>query len=324
MILGCALGVYIGSENYKYETPVVSTKALECENITVNNSVESKEYWEQTSVDGRGNDNKNDGDFLEISNLNNGLSIIIESFKRESYIDDKTYNEIKWKLIDLVMDDDAAMQELLDVYKYNLYDREATDSIQELLLEIKTEEMQSFVEDLVTLGNKESQIAGLNLLSDLQMQDLRSLAIVTDTIALNNHDPEVLISALHAFPGVSLSPEESKDVLQDLSLLANHYDEKVRLASLMPIATWARNADQLDDVLEVFKNGESQSRAAAAAALEQSPIKDRQLKNIYLEIMGNDSSPLELRRLSASLLDQFDLSQVEYEKVTSLTDAQGS
>lgn len=217
-------------------------------------------------------------------------------------------------ILDNAKNDSVALEGVITQYQ-NDPTSDMGKRLGSVLSQIRDPEVEQMAQQMALSGDPNSVKAGLEVLGGLQIPSEETLAITNEIIRQTSNDPEIIRSAVHAMPVIPLSDEESSEVIEDLSYLAdNHDDEGVRSNSIFKIAEWAKTYEDLEPLIRALSPTRStDDRISAAMALAQTTVIDTRLKDVFISRMVDDNELWEIRRYSAEGLNRFSLTASEFQ-----------
>ena len=101
-----------------------------------------------------------------------------------------------------------------------------------------------------------------------------------------------------------------------MSALSQYTYGAVRSEGIFAITKWAKNEQELENVVKALGSDVEDDRISAAMALENSSIVSDVLKNALLVKMKDKAELMEVRVFVANSLKRFDLSNSESSEYT--------
>ena len=152
------------------------------------------------------------------------------------------------------------------------------------------------------------------MLDELSISNSKTLEIVIGYIDSPDSDPDILMRAIHAMPVISGSAQQMENIISKLARLsAKHPSESVRSSSLFKISTWAKDAQDLEAVIQALdKRRPPDDRISAVMAISQSNVTDDSLRDTLVSRMMDTEELWEIRRYSAEALERFKLDDNDY------------
>ncbi|MBU2705038.1 hypothetical protein KCM76_03540 [Zooshikella marina] len=226
-------------------------------------------------------------------------------------------------LLENAEQDASALSSIIDNYRLDPNSEMGTH-LQSVLAEIKDPEVEAAAIDLVKSGGLENQIAGLDLLAQLNIPSESTYNLTRDILAANDN-PEVLMSALNAMPVIPLPAQDAQEAMQQLSTLArSSADSGVRSASIFKIGQWAKDEHDLSPVVGILqKSNDPDDRISAIMAIQESNVVSDQLRYTLAQLMSNKKELWEVRRMAAESLTRFKMSSKEYAAYQTFLKEQG-
>lgn len=221
---------------------------------------------------------------------------------------------LKQALLDNAGGSEMALQGLIDGL------RQAPDSrtgahLLSILAEVKQPQVEDLALELSRSSDSRVQTVGLDLLARLGLPSEEAFALTSNLLANDQRDPEVLRSALHAMPEMTLPPAQLDSTVARLTELSrNHPDDGVRSESLFKLARMAKDQQDLAPVMEALApQREVDDRISAAMALKDSTVSGDQLRDTLVARMSDPEELWEIRYYAAETLQRFRLSDSDYQ-----------
>jgi len=184
-----------------------------------------------------------------------------------------------------------------------------------LLGEAQDPALTSIAGDMVYSGNRESELAGLDLLRRLQPIDPAARDVVF-TILSTEVDPEVMVGALNvlAMPGQA-TESERQSIVDSVVPLTQSDSAVVRQRSVSMISKWA-SGDTATDVLLAGLNDpdESVRKTAAYATLNLSETSPAIVEALFSVLENQDELP-RARKGAANSLRSKSLSESDQQRL---------
>jgi len=256
-----------------------------------------------------GNDKKN------IDAMRDGVNELIRLANANSMYDFKAIAQHKQALLQLAKTDSAALGDLLAAYADNLNDEKIQALLFDVVAQVKDPQVEALATELALSSDRDAQVAGFELLGELQIPSQENLDLSMNALVQDQNDQDLVLAAIHAMPAVVLSSEKNKEVVDLLSDLAGNDNEAIRSESLLSMAKWAKNEEDLSSVIHALDSDVNDDKISAAMALERSTVVGDNLKASLLAKVSDPNELWEVRAMSANALGRFDLSTSEFSEL---------
>jgi len=264
---------------------------------------------------------KEGGSLAELNGNNNEMAEGIDQLIRLAYadgpVDFAALGKSKQAIVSLAKKDTRALDELILAYSENLSNAMVSNQLSQLISQIKDPKVESLAIQLAESNDRAQRIAGFDLMAELAIPSQRSLTLSSEALQQHQDDKELVLSALHALPKMSLPAQDNREIIELLSELANNDNEAIRSESLITIASWAKTEDELQAVVQALSSDTNDDKISAAMALEQSTVTGDELKLTLLARMSDNNELWEVRSMAANALDRFQLNDGEFSSLTS-------
>ena len=316
VIIGLVMGYILGSSSTEANKHIdkkehlAKTKKPDEKKEEVSLDTEASSITQRARLEG-----KNEGHPRSKENLykmSEGINELVRLVNADGAYDFKGVNILKQDLLNLAKNDKAALDELLVAYADNLNNDRVQDLLFQVVSEVKDPKVEALATELALSSDRDERIAGFDLLGELQIPSEKNLELSMQALEQEQNDKELVLSALHALPKISLSQEDNAEVVGLLSELATNDNEAIRSESLIGIASWAKTQEELGAVVQALDSKTVDDRISAAMALEQSTVVGDDLKLSLLAKIEDDNEVWEVRSMSANALERFDLSSSEF------------
>lgn len=127
-------------------------------------------------------------------------------------------------------------------------------------------QVEKLAVDLVRSGDLAHQLAGLDLLDRLDIENPETRTLVLETLRTDPR-PEILSAALYALHRGVPDPRETRETLAVLAPLASHSVPEVRRRGVIALAEWGA----VEPALTALRDPSPDVRAGAAFALRNAP-----------------------------------------------------
>jgi len=244
-----------------------------------------------------------------------GIDTLVRLANADGPYDFQGVNSAKQTLLNLAKRDQHALDELLSAYADNLQNKHVQGLLFQVVSQLKEPKVEALAQELALSGDRTSQIAGFDLLGALKMPSPNTLELSVETLQEEQDDQVLVLSALHALVKVPLSMNQNRDVVTLLSTLAVNDNEAIRSESILTLAKWAKNEEDLSAVIEALSSETIDDRVSAAMALERTAVVGPNLKEHLLEKIQDEKELWEVRSMSANALERFNLSSDEFARL---------
>ncbi len=241
-----------------------------------------------------------------------GINQLMTLANGDGEYDYTAVNKSKQALLRLAKSNPSALSDLLSAYAENLNNDMIQNQLFQIVSQVKTPQVQALATDLASSNDRTESIAGFDLLGALDIPTQEGLELTTSTLRASPEDKELVLSAMHALPKLTLSSEKNGEVVALLSDLANSDNEAIRSESLLTIASWAKTEEELKSVISALDSETPDDKISAAMALEHSSVVGDQIKSALLNKISLETELWEVRAMSANALNRFDLSESEF------------
>lgn len=137
---------------------------------------------------------------------------------------------------------------------------------------LKDPEMEARARTMVAFGAGEKErLEGLELLSEIETQSAQTRVLLLDLIR-SAPTLALLRGALEALRPAVVGPAEAQAVMAAVRPMVAHQDAEVRRYAVIAVAEWAREAADLDAVVQALHDPSAEVRMSAAFALRHARV----------------------------------------------------
>lgn len=217
------------------------------------------------------------------------------------------------RLRKLAQADPTALRKLLQ-----RFDSDRTPQGRELLKSVlstvQTPDAIAFSTRLAGSMNLAERKYGFELLQTLAPDAPETRTLVKRTLA-TEQSPEVLVQALGALRSSAGDPEETQQMMAQLTTLALHADPAVRSASITHLAQWDKKGEAAAQLTQALTDRAPEVRQAGVFAIAQSGSRSDAHKAALLALVSNPQESRDLRGSAMQVLERFALSKEEYASI---------
>lgn len=219
--------------------------------------------------------------------------------------------QLEKKLLQEIQQNPAALKWAIEKFRAEL-DSIPGQMIGVLLGTIQDPEVEDLSISLTGSTVKSEKIAGLDLINRLgifqQKQRDKILKVIN-----NETDPEVLGSAIYAMQKHPTSPDDSQLIMDSFQALSQHPNPELRRRSLIAIADWASDKEQLQPVVSALSDDSVDVRAGAAFALARSRFVNESATGALITTLQDNSEDWAVRELAWQALAEIPMSKEQYQ-----------
>ena len=210
----------------------------------------------------------------------------------------------------LAQNDPAARRKLIGFYA-TAQTPQARALLQATLSTVPTPDVVFFANRLANGSSPADRAFGFAMLRSVapNAPETRSLALRT---LATEQSPEILLAALSTLESGTAGPEETAQVLAQLTSLSQHADPAVRSRSLQQLGQWDKGGEHGARLSQALGDSAPEVRQAAIFAIAQTGTRAPSAKESLLALAGNAQESRDLRGSALQVLERFPLSQDEY------------
>ena len=179
------------------------------------------------------------------------------------------------------------------------------------LSSVQTPDTVFFANRLVNSGNVADRLFGFEMLQGLAPDTAETRALVKRTLA-GEQAPEVILMALAAVRSGAAAPDETAQVLAQLTALSQHPDPVVRGRSIAQLALWDKSGESGERLALALADNAPEVRQAAIFAIAQASVRPPGAKEQLLAMAGNPQESRDLRGSALQALERFPFTREEY------------
>lgn len=216
----------------------------------------------------------------------------------------------------LVQSDPVARRKLLARFD-TAQTPQARELLKTILSTVPTPDVIFFANQLAGSSNAQERRMGFEMLRSLAPDAPETRALVRRTLA-TEQSPEVLAGTLATLGSSAADPEETAQMVAQLSSLAQHADPAVRSASIRQLGQWDKSGESEGRLSQALADSAPEVRQAAIFAIAQAGVRSPGAKAALLALASNPQEPRELRGSAVQVLERFALSKEEYAAIAPL------
>jgi hypothetical protein len=179
------------------------------------------------------------------------------------------------------------------------------------LATVQTPDIVFFANRLVNSSNVADRLFGFEMLQGLAPDTPETRALVTRTL-VGEQAPEVVLVALATLRSGAAAPDETAQVVAQLTNLSQHADPAVRSRSIAQLALWDKSGESGERLTQALTDDVPEVRQAAIFAIAQASVRPSGAKDKLLALAGNIQESRDVRGSALQALERYPFSREEY------------
>ncbi|WP_163831736.1 HEAT repeat domain-containing protein [Spartinivicinus ruber] len=219
--------------------------------------------------------------------------------------------QLEAKLLQEIQQNPAALKWAIAKFRSNLSSIPG-QMLGVLLGTIQDPEVEELSLELTGSTVKSEKVAGLELMSRLGIFQQKQRDKILNVIN-SETDPEVLGAAIFAMQKHPTSPDDSRLIMDSFQSLSQHPNPELRRRSLIAIADWASDIDQLQPVVTALNDSSVDVRAGAAFALARSRFVNDSATSALVSTLQDTEEDWAVRELAWQALADIPMNKEQYQ-----------